>query len=166
MQSEAGVEEATPPATPAERLKPQTAGDITYLCGGVGAEEVGYMKRAARNYDLQLTFAAKDGSYLADVNVQISDARGKPLLQTTCDAPLLLVNLPQSGRYRVQAEAAGYRLDRTARVEARRNKSAAPHVASLVLVWPQQVAEAAGGNNATGASGAAGHGSAGGAAGK
>ncbi|QDZ27070.1 hypothetical protein [Noviherbaspirillum sp. UKPF54] len=151
MQSEAGAElRAAPP--PVARVQPRTQGDVTYLCGGVGAEEAAYMTQQARGYDLMLTFAARDGSYLADVNVDIRDAQGKQVLQANCDAPMMLVDVPKSGTYRIRADAAGYELDRTAKVRAK--QKAGPHVASVVLSWPQQVAEGpASPGAATGSSG-------------
>lgn len=139
VQSEAGAELRAAAPAPA-RLQPQTQDDVTYLCGGVGIEEASYMKQQARGYDLMLTFAARDGSYLADVNVDIRDAKGNPVLQTNCDSPILLVDLPRSGTYRIHADAAGYALNKTARVQAKQKASS--HVASVVLTWPQQVAEA------------------------
>ena len=152
MKAEAGME-MRPPPSPTARLKPATQDDITYLCGGVGEEEVAYMKNEAKGYDLMLTFAARDGSYLADVDVDIKDAKGSDVLQVACDSPILLVDLPRSGNYRVRAEAAGYTLNKTVRVNAsqRKNKT----VASTVLSWPQQVAEATGtAPTSTGSSGA------------
>ncbi|HEX7646795.1 MAG TPA: hypothetical protein VF450_05245 [Noviherbaspirillum sp.] len=138
-QSEAGMEYA-PAAAAQVHPKPQVQGDVTYLCGGVGAEEATYMKSQASGYDMMLTFAAKDGSYLADVNVDIRDAKGQPILQTKCDSPIMLIDVPKSGTYRIRADAAGYSLNRTAKVTAKQKKGA--RVASLVLTWPQQVAEA------------------------
>lgn len=139
LQSEAGVELGVTPS-PVARLKPQTQGDVTYLCGGVGTEEASYMKSEARGYDMMLTFAAQDGSYLTDVNVSIRDTRGKPVLQTKCDSPILLVDLPRSGTYRIRAETAGYTLEQKAKVIAKEKKGA--QLAAVVLSWPQQVAEA------------------------
>lgn len=138
-QSEAGMEYAPAPSAQVHP-KPQVQGDVTYLCGGVGAEEAGYMKSQASGYDMMLTFAAKDGSYLADVNVDIRDAKGQPVLQTKCDSPIMLIDVPKSGTYRIRADSAGYSLNRTAKVTAKQKKGA--RVAALVLTWPQQVAEA------------------------
>lgn len=151
-QSEAGVE--LRPAAPMEaRLQPKTQGDVTYLCGGVGQEEASYMKKEARGYDMMLTFATANGGYLADVNVDVKDAKGNPVLQTKCDSPMLLIDLPKSGTYRIHADAAGYTLDRTARVQAKQKKGARV-ASSMVLVWPQRVAEApAAAGTATGSSG-------------
>lgn len=151
MQSEAGAELRASESQTA-RLKPVTQDDVTYLCGGIGDEEVAYMKQEAKGYDLMLTFAARDGAYLADVDVDIKDARGNSVLQMACDAPILLVDLPRSGTYRVRAETAGYELNRSVKVNAGAKKR--QRVANAVMTWPQQVAEtAAGAATATGSSG-------------
>lgn len=139
LQSEAGAE-LNPAPSPIARLKPQTQGDVTYLCGGIGEEETSYMKREAQGYDLMLTFATQDGSYLADVNVDIRNLKSEPVLQTMCDSPILLVDLPRSGTYRIRAETAGYVLNQTAKVTAKEKRGA--QLAAIVLAWPQQVAEA------------------------
>jgi hypothetical protein len=137
--SEAGIDTATLPS-PTDRLKPVVTNDITYLCGGIGEDETNFMKQEAKGYDLMLTFAARDGAYLADVNVTISGPNGGSVLQTRCDSPILLVDLPKSGSYRVTADAAGYSLQRQVKVDAKRKGSR--HLTQAVLVWPQQVAEA------------------------
>ena len=138
MHSEAGMElRAAAPAV--DELKPVVQGDVTYLCGGVGADEAAYMKSEAKNYDLMLTFAARNGAYLADVNVDIADAKGNSVLQANCDAPIMLVDLPKSGNYRVRADAAGYAQNRTVKVAT--GKKSRQHVAAASIVWPQQVAE-------------------------
>lgn len=151
MQSEAGMElRAASPST--AELKPVVQGDVTYLCGGVGEDEEAFMKQEAKGYDLMLTFAARNGAYLADVNVDIADAKGNSVLQATCDGPIMLVDLPRSGSYRVNADAAGYTLQQTVKVSAA--KKTRRSVASASLVWPQQVAEGLpSSETATGASG-------------
>jgi hypothetical protein len=147
--SEAGIDTATLPL-PTDRLKPVVTNDITYLCGGIGEEETSFMKQEAKGYDLMLTFVARDGAYLADVNVTISDPQGTPVLQARCDSPMLLVDLPKSGNYRVTADAAGYSLQRQVKVNVTRKGSR--HLSRAVLVWPQQVAEAQGTPVSSGAS--------------
>lgn len=155
MRSEAGAELHTAPA-PVAALKPVVQGDVTYLCGGIGADEAAYMKSQAQDYDLMLTFAARDGAYLADVDVDIADAGGNAVLQANCNAPIMLVDLPHSGNYRVRADAAGYTLNRTVKVFASKGKR--PRVASAALVWPQQVAEGQEPGGATTSTGAGGGG--------
>jgi hypothetical protein len=142
------------------RLEPKQANGASYICGGVGKEEATYLKKEAAKHDLALTFAAKDGEYLADVNVAISDAKGNPVLQTRCDGPMMLVDLPRGGTYRVHAETAGYALDRTVKVSKNRGGH---KVASAVLTWPTRVANIdVTGETATGSSGAGGTGASGG----
>lgn len=154
MQSEAGAE-LQQDQSPIARLKPITQDDVTYLCGGVGEEEVAHMKQEAKGYDLMLTFAARDGSYLADVDVAIRDAKGHSVLQTACDSPILLVDLPRSGTYRVRAETAGYELNRTVKVSAGDKRR--QRVAAAVLSWPQRIADVgADSSTATGSSGSQG----------
>jgi hypothetical protein len=126
--------QAQPPA-PMSSLEPTTIDDVTYLCGGVGIDEANYMKSEARNYDLMLTFAARDGSYLADVNVDIADARGNSVLQTTCDAPIMLVDLPKGGTYRIHSEVGGHKQTNTAQV-AKKGRATA-----LIVVWPNMVVD-------------------------
>lgn len=133
-----------PAPAPMSRLEPQTVNGITYLCGGVGASEAAMMKKSARDYDMMLTFATKRGDYLADVNVDIKDAKGNSLMQARCGGPIMLVDFPQAGTYRVHAETGGYSLDRTARISDRQNRTA-----SLVMHWPQQIGE----ETSTGSSG-------------
>ncbi|HYE41177.1 MAG TPA: hypothetical protein VEB23_14665 [Ramlibacter sp.] len=152
MQSEAGAELRLD-QSPLAGLKPVTQDDVTFLCGGVGEEEAKYMKQEAKGYDLMLTFAARDGSYLANVDVDIKDAKGNSVLQTACGAPIMLVDLPRGGTYRVRAETAGYELNRTVKVAAGEKKR--QRVARAVLSWPQHIAEVgADSSTATGSSGA------------
>jgi hypothetical protein len=125
-----------PPPAPMSRLEPQTANGVTWLCGGVGAGEVALMKRRARDYDMMLTFATKRGEYLADVNVDIKDAKGNSLVQARCDGPIMLVDFTRGGTYRVHAETGGYSLDRTARIAARQDRTT-----SFVMHWPQQIGQ-------------------------
>lgn len=120
----------TQPAPSALSVQPETQNGVTYLCGGVGSDESAYMKRAAKDYDLMSTFAAQNGSYLADVDVDISDRSGKSILQTTCSGPILLVKFPRAGSYRIRAETSGHAQTKTAQVRAKRGTR------SVVFVWP------------------------------
>ncbi len=86
----------------------QTQNGITFVCGGVGSEEATQMKQAASQYDLMLTFATKTGNFLSDVQVDIADARGRTVLNTVCDGPIMLVEIPRDGRYIVRGALAGH----------------------------------------------------------
>lgn len=118
--------------------QPQTENGITYVCGGVGEEQASYMKQSKKDYDLMLTFATRNGDYLADVNVGIKDAKGQPVLDTTCGGPIMLINLPRSGTYRVDAKAEDYALHKTVKVRAK------GHTNSVVMAWPRDPAETQG----------------------
>lgn len=147
MRSEAGAD-LQPPPSPIARLKPTTHEGVTYMCGGVGEEESDYMKQEAKDYDLMLTFATRKGAYLADVDVDISDAKGNSVLQLACDSPILLVDLPKGGTYKVRAETAGYTLNKAVKVAGGRKQS--QHLASSILSWPQRVAEGGSAPTSTG----------------
>jgi len=113
-------------------VQPQTKNGVTYMCGGIGSDESTYMKQtAARDYNLMMTFAEQRGNYVADVAVRIKDARGKIVLETTCDGPILLVNLPSAGSYRIHAESSGNPMDRTVAV-----KNGKGHARQVTFAWP------------------------------
>lgn len=130
MRSEAGADLEI---AQLDMPQPQTRGDVTYMCGGIGETEARFMNQQARDYDLKVTFASQTGAYLADVDVDIRGPRGESVLQTHCGAPILLVDLPRSGTYRIEADASGFEQARTVRVTKGRQ------TASAVVAWPQRV---------------------------
>lgn len=111
-------------------MQPQTENGVTYVCGGVGLDESTAMKQDAKNYDLMSTFAAQDGSYVADVKVEILDKGGKALVDTTCDGPMMLVKMPHAGSYRMRATINGHAQTKTTAVKSSHGAS------HLVFVWP------------------------------
>lgn len=119
-----------PPAPSTSALAPRTENGVTWLCGGVGLDEANQMKQEARKHALMLTFAARDGSYLADVNLSLADNRGQRLLQTMCTAPIMLLDPGKPGTYRITAETGGATITRSVTV------SPGQHGKSVVLVWP------------------------------
>ncbi|MBC7857613.1 MAG: hypothetical protein H7Z39_02320 [Burkholderiaceae bacterium] len=114
----------------AVQLTPKSENGITYLCGGIGAAEAAQMKREAANYNLMLTFAESSGAYMANVSVDIADARGKPILRTVCDAPIMLLNLPTAGSYKITADVNGNPISKTVRARPGRRG------ASVGMTWP------------------------------
>lgn len=117
--------------TPEAPVQPQTERGIQYLCGGIGQDESEYMKSQARSHGLLMTFATRDGSYLAKVHVDIADRKGAHLMAVDCDAPMLLVDLPNANGYRILAQTGGVSLHRTASVKSSGNNR-------VVFVWPSQ----------------------------
>lgn len=113
----------------------QTENGIRYVCGGVGSDEAASLKQAAREHDLVLTFATREGNYLADVDVNIADARGRSLLATTCDGPIMLVDLPKGGTYRVRADVDGRQATGTVQIRSHAKGK------RLALVLPRELGD-------------------------
>lgn len=124
-----------PDDTQAALPEAQSQNGIRYVCGGVGSDSAANLTQAAREHNLVLTFATKEGDYLADVNVNISDARGRPLLAATCDGPIMLVDVPKGGLYRVVAEVDGKQESGKVQIQAHGKGK------RLALVWPRERAD-------------------------
>ena len=112
---------ALPLAYAADPLPPmQSQGDVQFVTGGIGQDEVDAMKQAEAQFPLTLEFAtsaekpAPDASapFVSDAAVDIRDAQGRGVLSTRSDGPLLLVRLP-SGSYTIEAQWNGVRKQRT-----------------------------------------------------
>ena len=109
-------------------LEPHKAGAASYVCGGVGFDEQQAIKADARKHDLMLTFAESTGAYLADVDVQIANAKGGVVLSTRCDGPIMLMDLP-GGTWRVTAQINGQIRQRTISTRPGR-------LSQAVFTWP------------------------------
>jgi len=84
----------------------QTAANVSYVSGGVGTESLDQLGAMSSQFNLKLVFALKSGEYLSGVQVAITDAKGKSMLDTTSEGPWLMTKLP-AGNYRVVATVAG-----------------------------------------------------------
>jgi hypothetical protein len=117
------------PGNPARQ--PETYGDVSFLTGGVGAEEATALRRMKSDYPLALTFIEREGGrdyYTAMVDVDIRGADGARVLCIERVGPLLLVRLP-AGDYRVAARLMnGAELTREVSVATGKNQN-------LSLVW-------------------------------
>jgi hypothetical protein len=102
---------SAPVASADDQPQLQSNGAVEYLSGGIGKEEADALKQQSADYALTLEFASSrtaegdvsPGAYLADVKVDIRDAQGRQVLDTTAQGPLLLVRLPP-GDYTVVAD--------------------------------------------------------------
>lgn len=94
-------------------LEMQRVGAAAFVCGGVGTGEQEAIKAQAPSHDLMLTFAVSTGAYLADVEVQIRDAKGAVVLSATCGGPIMLVDLPARASWHVTARANGQAREKT-----------------------------------------------------
>lgn len=89
----------------------QTAGGVSYVSGGVGADSMDQLNAIAGNFNVKLVFALQSGNYVSDVRVAIADAKGKTLLDTTSAGPWFLARLPV-GNYQIVATFAGNAIKR------------------------------------------------------
>ncbi len=79
----------------------------TYLNGGVGEDEAQYMRKAAKDWALRLTFSeSRDNEFVANDGLLITDLRGTPYLQLSGAGPMTYARLP-AGKYRVTARFKG-----------------------------------------------------------
>lgn len=101
---------SVPPAHALELPQVFAHGAVSYVSGGVGADEATAMKEAARSFPLEIMFVEKAESgrraYSADNQVVVLDAGGNTVLNTSSDGPFMLIDLPP-GRYTVVAEDEG-----------------------------------------------------------
>lgn len=102
-----------------------------YQCGGVGQGDQERIKAEAATHDALLTFAESSGAYLADVDVRILDSRGGEVLSVRCEGPLMLLDLPAPGRYRVIATLDGEQRERPLVIGKGKGKGPA----RAVFVW-------------------------------
>ena len=82
------------------------AQNVKFVSGGVSDDSAERMAALGKEFNLKLLFAAKDGHYLADVAVSISDTGNRKILDTISEGPFLLAQLPP-GRYAITATYAG-----------------------------------------------------------
>jgi hypothetical protein len=85
------------------------AGGVSYVSGGVAADEADAFKAMRNNYPLSIELVQQVGGhnmFTADAKVRVMDSGGRVLLDARADGPFMLVKLPP-GRYRVEATLKG-----------------------------------------------------------
>ena len=83
---------------------------VPFLSGGVGDDAMAQLIAREKEFDLKLFLVGQSGTYLSDIRITITDARGKGVLLTTSEGPILLANLP-TGTYNVKAQKNGHTLE-------------------------------------------------------
>jgi len=84
----------------------QTAGNVPYVSGGIGIDAIDRLDTMASQFNVKLVFAFRNGEYLSDVNVTITDATGKAIVDTVSDGPWFMTKL-RPGHYQIVASFAG-----------------------------------------------------------
>lgn len=90
---------------PAERQ----AGGVSYVTGGVSADEAEAFKAMKGSYPLSIELDQQAGGrhqFTADATVRVTDHTGRVVLDAKAEGPFMLVRLPP-GQYRVQATLKG-----------------------------------------------------------
>jgi hypothetical protein len=75
-------------------LLPVQQGAVTYISGGIGADEIEIMKSSIGAYNLLVSNSEKDGSFTAGIDITIRDGHGRVVLNAKDTGPLLYVKLP------------------------------------------------------------------------
>ena len=116
------------------------AQNVKFVSGGVSDDSAERMAALGKEFNLKLLFAAKDGHYLADVAVSISDAGNRKILDTISEGPFLLAQLPP-GKYAISATYAGA-------AQTRNTTIAATGRRELIFRWEEQAESPAAVENA------------------
>ena len=95
---------ASAQSAPAAHADPTAA---KFTCGGVGQAEQDQFKHDAASHAALVTFATPGGAYVAGVDVKVSSGDGKVLAQGRCEGPLMLLDVPGSGHYRIDVTHGG-----------------------------------------------------------
>ena len=112
LASLALISALTGPRSHSADEKIMTSGQVKFVSGGVGVESDARMQALSKQFNLRLLFAAKDGHYLADVALTITDARGARILDTVAEGPWLLATIAP-GKYVIAATYAGTTVTRS-----------------------------------------------------
>ncbi|MBM3115506.1 hypothetical protein [Jeongeupia naejangsanensis] len=90
----------------AEALPVQTQGNVSYVSGGVGDEEVAALRAVQGSYNLHLLFVGSNGHYLSGTRVVVKNAKSEAVLDAESTGPYFYAKLP-AGRYSVSASNDG-----------------------------------------------------------
>jgi len=89
-----------PQAAPPSPAIGEAGNGTRYVSGGVSEEERQLMRELARSFPLRITSAEPPGSLVPGVDVAITDARGRRVMELADAGPLVYVMLP-NGSYKV-----------------------------------------------------------------
>ena len=78
------------------------AADVSYISGGVGADERSEFTAKERDYNLKVVAAENSGDFLANIQVVIESAKKGRVLEAKMDGPILLAKLAP-GTYTIKA---------------------------------------------------------------
>lgn len=98
---------------------PEVKSGPAYVVGGVGIDQREVLNKQYGHYSLRVEVAEKGGAYTADVQIIITDQRGRSVMEVFMDGPVLLVDLPP-GLYNVEGRQYSRQQSRAVTVNAGR----------------------------------------------
>lgn len=114
-----------------DTLERQHQGNITWMSGGIGSDEVEILQEARADFNLRLLFAVQGTrDYLADVGIRLQDSHGQPVFSANSRGPRMLLQVPP-GSYKLTAAYRGKDISRDVTVPV---TGAAPEQA---FFWPE-----------------------------
>ena len=110
------------------------AGDMKWVCAGVGVEERRALAELRPQANLEILFVTeKRGGYLSDVELTIyAPAQTVSVLRVAAEGPMCLVAVP-AGAYRIEARYGG-----TTRVAKAAVSDTAQRLSRVVLAFPDE----------------------------
>jgi len=93
------------PARAADEMVIRTTGPISYVCGGIAADERARLAEQEKNFNMGILFIQGDGEYLSDVDVKVT-FEGQPVAKFKAGGPRCLIRAPE-GSYNIEASYKG-----------------------------------------------------------
>lgn len=78
---------------------------VSYITGGIGDEEILYLKGQEDNFNTRILIRAKNGEYMSEVDARFFDRKNNEVLHVESAGPYLYANLPV-GTYNVELKSA------------------------------------------------------------
>lgn len=91
-------------AIPALPLDIMTNGNVTYVTGGIGDEEMEMLKSRENDFNVHLLLTSTHGEYIGGVMVRVLNEQGQEVLTANDAGPYLYVKLPP-GKYTLEGTA-------------------------------------------------------------
>ena len=114
--------DSSPGWSPPSGIQVREDRGIRYVSGGIGVNGRDELNALSHQFNLRLLFAMQAGNYLADVQVNIIDARGETVLSAKSEGPWFFAQLPP-GVYTVDVDAMGRTQGQTVRIsDARQSR--------------------------------------------
>ncbi len=96
-------------------------GAITYTSGGFGLEERDALKATAKNYNLIISNADRQGNFSADTTLVITNKGNRETLTVNDTGPLFYARVP-AGTYVIKAANGGQKAERTVSVTGQKQE--------------------------------------------